>query len=589
MKTITHIILLSFCLIIAGCKKNNKNNIDEIIVSVPEVTTSDIMNITRRSAVCGGNILSDGNTDLILRGICWSVNENPTIDDSCTSENGDKGVFKCDILNLKPETLYYVRAYATNDKGTAYGEQKVFTTLSDINLPTVNTSDVMEITATSANCGGHISSDGGSDIIECGICICTNENPSVNDSCISVNNTMKVFKVDFDNLNPETTYHVRAYAKIEKGIAYGETKSFTTLSPITLPSVETFYVTDITTTTAICKSSITNDGGSEVSARGVCWSTNENPTLTDNYTCDNNGTGDFISHITGLSASVTYYVRTYATNSIGTTYGNQQSFTTPSFAELPFSINDNKKIIFSTGNLQYNAASDTWRFAKNQYDYIGESNSNISQYYDGWIDLFGWGTSGWNCGNKYYRPYDYFCNITDYELYGPFGIHDLINEYQNSDWGVYNAIGSSPAGEWHTLSSSEWDYVLNKRKDASFLRSKGTVNGVHGLILLPDEWVTPSGVTFYNEDKRGGWNTNIYTAEDWKIMESGGAIFLPAAGYRENQMVKDNNNLGCYWSNSNFFNNCALDLTFSEYIIFNMGQGMLCRAYGLSVRLVKVY
>lgn len=101
-----------------------------------------------------------------------------------------------------------------------------------------------------------------------------------------------------------------------------------------------------------------------------------------------------------------------------------------------FSVSDSTQVVFSQGNLQYRASTNTWRFATNQWDYMGSANSNISQTYSNWIDLFGWGTSGWNCGNTYYHPWD--CDNSNGSLYGPPGYYDLTGLYANSDWGRYN-------------------------------------------------------------------------------------------------------------------------------------------------------
>ena len=121
---------------------------------------------------------------------------------------------------------------------------------------------------------------------------------------------------------------MRAYATNEKGTSYGEQRSFTTLQNIELPTVTTTNVSNITQTTATSGGNVTDDGGATLTARGVCWSTSQNPTISNSHTADGNGTGSFTSNITGLTANTTYYVRAYATNEKGTAYGEQRSFTT---------------------------------------------------------------------------------------------------------------------------------------------------------------------------------------------------------------------------------------------------------------------
>lgn len=183
-----------------------------------------------------------------------------------------------------------------------------------------------------------------------------------------------------------------------------------------------------------------------------------------------------------------------------------------------FTINaDGDQVWFSQGNLQYQASTNTWRFAENQYDYVGSGNQNVSTTYSGWIDLFMWGT-----GN----------NPT---------LHDHYGDYSTFvDWGV-NAIsnGGNQPNMWRTLSSSEWDYILNTRYNAANRYGWGTINGVEGLIFLPDTWSLPEGCSFtagYHTVYYGGggyaniWNTNSYTLSQWAAMESAGAVFLPTTG-----------------------------------------------------------
>ena len=162
-----------------------------------------------------------------------------------------------------------------------------------------------------------------------------------------------------------------------------------------------------------------------------------------------------------------------------------------------FTINANgDQIYFSQGNLQYQASTNTWRFATNQWDCIGETNANISQTYNGWIDLFGWGTSGWNNGNVYYQPWDIQLNggIPGHG-YGPTDgtsyQYNLIGTYSHADWGIHNTINNT-TGQWRTLtggSNGEWNYIFNTRTTTSGIRyAKARVNNVNGVVLLPDDW-----------------------------------------------------------------------------------------------------
>ena len=240
-----------------------------------------------------------------------------------------------------------------------------------------------------------------------------------------------------------------------------------------------------------------------------------------------------------------------------------------------FSISDSKQIYFSQGNLQYQASTGTWRFAEHQYDMIGDDNANISSTNSGWIDLFGWGTSGYNGKNPYMTS-------TDYSDYGD-GYNDIAGT--NYDWGVYNKIsnGGNQAGQWRTLTQSEWNYLISGRSQASRLMGQGRVNNVNGLILLPDGWETPSSVKFTYAP--GNYSTNVYSQDEWAVMQSYGAVFLPAAGLRDGTSVFDVGTLGRYWSPSYYDDNFAYIVDFLDFYVSASNYDH--RNYGFSVRVVQ--
>jgi hypothetical protein len=196
-------------------------------------------------------------------------------------------------------------------------------------MPLLTTSAVTSITTVSARCGGNVSSDGGATVTVRGFCWGIASNPSITGNHSTEAGGTGSFHSNISGLTPAVKYYVRAYATNSVGTSYGNEVSFKTNIPIiTLPVLTTSIVTAITSATATCGGNISVDGGAPVTARGVCWSTSINPIATGNHTTDSNGTGSFISSLTGLSATTTYYVRAYATNSEGTAYGNEVSFTT---------------------------------------------------------------------------------------------------------------------------------------------------------------------------------------------------------------------------------------------------------------------
>lgn len=213
--------------------------------------------------------------------------------------------------------------------------------------------------------------------------------------------------------------------------------------------------------------------------------------------------------------------------------------------EIPdgiFSVSDTVKVCFSEGNLQYQASTNTWRFADNQWDYIGDDNKNISmQNNTSWTDLFGWGT-GDNPTNVSKGNYDYKSFV---------------------DWG--NIMKSKGHSNWRTLTNSEWVYLFDIRITKSGLRYvKAKVNGVKGIILLPDTWQESNYKLKKANKNNTRYSVNSITASDWNnIFELNGAVFLPAAGGRYGNDVFDVGDCGYYWSKSSFGGN------FSYYLYYN--------------------
>ena len=270
-----------------------------------------------------------------------------------------------------------------------------------------------------------------------------------------------------------------------------------------------------------------------------------------------------------------------------------------------FTINaEGGKVRFSKGNLQYKASTDTWRFAEHQWDHVGSQtpdpvygttsgtvegsdNAYISATYDGYIDLFGWGTSGWDSGNTYYHPWD--SDHSDGNLYGPSGQYNLTGSYANADWGVYNAIsnGGNTINQWRTLTASEWNYVFNNRSTASGIRyAKAKVNNVNGVILLPDSWSNSTYSLSNTNTADANYSSNTITAAQWTTLENAGAVFLPTAGCREGSTVANANSIGHYWSASYNMNSGSHSMC---VIIFSTRIGTTdnCVRYlGQSVRLV---
>jgi hypothetical protein len=367
-------------------------------------------------------------------------------------------------------------------------------------------------------------------------------------------------------------------------------------------TVTTATPSDITATTAVCGAEVTVSEGATLSELGVCWSKLANPTASDNHLSIATWNEPFTCTLTELEPNTVYHVRAYALRNQEYYYGADKSFTTLDNGPIVpegavngfFTINEEGDLVrFSHGNLQYQATTNTWRFALNQYDYIGEDNAHNSLFYSDWIDLFGWGTSGWDCGNDYYRPTDIeYRDEPGPEFgfhYGPSGEYSLIGEYANSDWGVYNAIsnGGNQPGMWRTLGANEWNYIVfNRRPESGCRLVKAQVNAVNGLILLPDNWTTETYPFANMNNTIANYEGNVISALDWSMLEDAGCVFLPAAGFRYVSEVRSVNEEGDYWSRDHSNINAAGFFWFKSNTITN-GLYAWPRWQGRSVRLVQ--
>ena len=302
---------------------------------------------------------------------------------------------------------------------------------------------------------------------------------------------------------------------------------------------------------------------------------------------------EFVVNVYGLSPNTDYYYCTWvALNQISNKYfGKINSFTTldgtgipageahpnTNYVAKPFSVSSKKQVYFSPGNLQYQPNATQWRFADEQYNYLGSANKNTALTYDAWIDLFGWSTQ---------------------EGYSYFGVSiDTADNYYSGrfkDWGT-KQIGRDAPNTWRTLTNDEWRYLLNARNNSGALMGCAQVMGVNGLILLPDDWQAPEGVTFkpglYEEqinnesEAKAGYGAHQFIDEtEWKALEHAGAIFLPAAGYRIGRDVGNVQYNGFYWSSTANMANTAYYTYFSSGLAEPRTRE---RKHAHSVRLVR--
>ncbi len=256
-----------------------------------------------------------------------------------------------------------------------------------------------------------------------------------------------------------------------------------------------------------------------------------------------------------------------------------------------FTINDNgDRVYFSQGNLQYIGSATTpyWKFADNQWDYLGTTTGQNSDDQNVDRDLFGWGTSGYNHGAVCYQPWSTSTNDNDYWAYGEAN-YNLYDQTGQADWG-YNAIsnGGNTEGLWRTLTIDEWDYVFYNRPTLSGIRfAKATVDGVNGVILLPNDWDASTYDLNSTNYSGANFTANTITAADWtNTLEANGAVFLPSVGGRDGTSVHHVGSIGYYWSSScTRYGGRAYDVLFHSNSIFTYYDYM-CSS-GQSVRLVS--
>ena len=380
----------------------------------------------------------------------------------------------------------------------------------DVNatLPTVVTNNTSNMTATTADCNGNVTSDGGATVTLRGFYYGTSPNPETTGSKkTDYNIGTGAFTCTLTGLTPNTTYYVKAYATNSVGTSYGEQMTFTTTS-VSAPIVITNDVSDIQATSAIGGGNVTSDGGATVTARGICWSTSQNPTISDSKTSDGTGTGSFTSTMTGLTKNTTYYVRAYATNSVGTSYGEQKTFKTVA--------NDSKTIVFAEGV----STSSGW-YDVNKLKQGGEdinmcwaaSASNIIQW---WQDRYvaagkslpagavtGPGTKEYPEGYKY--------NLALMELYrdlwnndkGGSTDHGVIWYFEGRNIQQYATAGSlaqplsSTSGGYY---SNDWNQILQKvYHEYAYLSFNNLIAGEFNVY---SNWGNGSGVTGTDQLKK---------------------------------------------------------------------------------------
>ncbi|MBQ3710198.1 MAG: protein kinase [Bacteroidales bacterium] len=339
--------------------------------------------------------------------------------------------------------------------------------------------------------------------------------------------------------------HCRSYKEDFQKHQISQTE-YDSLEWLISPRIITMPIDDITPTEATGGIDVLEKGYYGGMELGLCWDMLHNPTIKGRHSSCDPVSGRVV--MSRLIPNTTYFARAFVTNTAGTFYGNEMTFTTlPSDSIIPlpegalpglFSVSEGRQVHFSKGNLQYQASTGTWRFAEHQYDFVGKDNEKISESFAGWIDLFGWATSGYDHGAVNWQPWSSNLVAKSDPLHYAYGdvSYNLDDLTGQADWG-YNAISNGGNKEnigWHTPSRDDWMYLLFVRNTASGARfAKAVVGGTNGLVLLPDNWRVATYQLNSVNNAELGYNTNIISLSDWQqVLEPLGAVFLPEAGVR---------------------------------------------------------
>lgn len=372
--------------------------------------------------------------------------------------------------------ILYAKLYNTNGAVMAWD-----TIHAPTELPSVTTYEVTNITTNYAVASGEVTDEGGGTVSERGICLDTEHNPSIEGNHVANGSGLGYFMVSMSNLAEGNTYYVRAYATNEAGTEYGDEVSFTTL---TEPSVITAPVTNITQTTATGGGIVTEDGGSAVTARGICWSTSHNPTVSGNHTSSGSGTGSFTVNMTGLTPNTTYYVRAYATNSVRTSYGEEVSFTTqqqePTGDWVDLGLPSG--LLWATRNVGASSPEDY-----GDYFAWGETQPKSN---------YAWSTYQYTC-NDSYDGLTKYCSRSDY---GCNGFTDNLTTLQPGD----DAATANWGGGARTPTIEEWEELED------YCSSVWTTqNGVNGR-----RFTGPNGNSLFLPAAGDRWDDELYGAGD---------------------------------------------------------------------------
>lgn len=523
----------------------------------PQLAITQSSNVTSSTATVVGFVVAEGD-GFTEKGICYSTQAGPTTADGKAVYSGDEttAAFTVTVTGLNYATKYYARAYGINPDGTFYGEDQTFTTLPVV--PTLTTAAITEITGNSATTGGEVTVAGGAEVTARGVVFGTEPAPTTANSKTEDDKGTGAFESKLTGLLGNATYYVRAYATNSAGTGYGPEVSFKTL--VDLPAVTTATVTGITKTSAVLGGNVTYNGGGEVTARGVVWGSAENPTLEDNVIDGGTGTGEFSADLSGLEIFTAYHVRAWATNSVGTAYGENISFTTLANITQFWVVGDYNGWD-NSDNAKYIISTPTNNGAAEGYIYLTSGGFKLVTDHS-WDDAHTYGDDGsdklklTNPGNNIAVDADGYYLIKasletmTYSLTKT--IWGILGDATPNGWGDETALTYDPAsatwkGVFH-LSAGEFKFRANHNWDYNYGSTAGdeTLNagGTNIAVAVEADYQIILDLSHPNE--------YTYQANRWGIIGS-----ATASGWDSDQNMT--------WNATSEVFTVTLDLTAGEF------------------------
>jgi uncharacterized protein (TIGR02145 family) len=485
-------------------------------------------------------------------------------------------------------------------------------------LPVVKTNNVTDITQTTATTGGNVTDDGGYDIDYRGVCYGTSQNPTVASRVTHDGTGTGPFISSLTGLTPGTTYYVRAYAMNRLGTGYGNEVSFSS-GPMVLPTLTTTDISSVTSSTAVSGGSIISSGGGQITAKGVCWSTSQNPVITaDSKTSNGTGTASFTSNLTLLTPNTTYYVRAYASNTIGTGYGNEVSFKTrqcPSATtDIPVEILIYSAILSGTINANDEVTEVTFEYGTSTYygktvaatpgtvsgtsfttvtANISGLNSNTLYHYrvkavNPWCTIYG--------SDQTFKTAPTSFQDGDGNIYKTVLINNQVWMQDNLKTTKFNDGSAIPneTGSWLSLTTPSYCWYNDNGTYKSIYGGLYNWHAVNTGKLCPTGWHVPTHdewtalSTFLGGLADAGGHMKEAGISHWNPPNTGADNFsgftAVPGGYKSSEFANLMTN-GYYWSRSSYDDSNA----YSRYLDCNsasLGSQYSSKSYGYSVRCV---